>query len=118
MTVTTGNHDQVISHAHDYLARTGLRVLDRSWQSPDGQLDIAAADWHTFVVCDVKTWPRSGNRTPLETVSQARISRLRRLAVAWLNAHGTRFEQIRIDVVGVTFDGTGGTTIEHVKEVG
>ena len=117
MTTTTCTHDQAISHAHGYLAGTGLRVLDRSWQSPDGQLDIVAADRHA-VVCDVRTRPRTRNMAPLGTVSQARISRLRRLAVAWLDAHGTRSGQIRIDTVAVTCDGTGGYTIEHVKAVG
>ena len=37
---------------------------------------------------------------------------------AWLTAHGVRFDQIRIDVVGLLYEGTGGFTIEHVRGVG
>jgi putative endonuclease len=101
-----------------YLEGCGFRILDRNWRCADGEIDIVAVERHTLVVCEVKT--RSGTRygTPLEAVGSAKRRRLRRLAVRWLNAHGVRFEQIRIDVVGLLYEGTGGFTIEHVRGVG
>jgi putative endonuclease len=104
--------------AVDYLASRGLRILDRNWRCAIGEIDIVAVDRHEFVVCEVKT--RSGTRygTPLEAVTRAKLRRLRRLAVAWLNAHGVRFDQIRIDVVGLVREGAGGYVVEHVKGVG
>lgn len=104
--------------AVDYLTGRGFRVLDRNWRCADGEIDIVAVERHSLVVCEVKT--RSGTRygTPLEAVSRAKQRRLRRLAVQWLNAHGVRFEQIRVDVVGLLYEGTGGFTIEHVRGVG
>ena len=104
--------------AVNYLESCGFRILDRNWRCADGEIDIVAVDRHTFVVCEVKT--RSGTRygTPLEAVGRAKRSRLRKLAVRWLTAHGVRFDQIRIDVVGLLYDGTGGFTIEHLRGVG
>jgi putative endonuclease len=104
--------------AVNYLEGCGFRILDRNWRCADGEIDIVAVDRHTLVICEVKT--RSGTRfgTPLEAVGRVKRSRLRRLAVHWLNAHGIRFEQIRIDVVGLLYEGTGGFTIEHVRGVG
>ncbi len=104
--------------AADYLQAEGFRILERNWRCADGEIDIVAVDRHTFVVCEVKT--RSGTRygTPLESVSRLKRSRLRRLAVRWLTAHGVRFDQVRIDMVGVTRDASGGFTIEHVRGVG
>ena len=101
-----------------YLEGCGFRILDRNWRCADGEIDIVAVERHTFVVCEVKT--RSGTRygTPLEAVGRAKQRRLRRLAVRWLNAHGVRFDQIRIDVVGLLYEGSGGFTIEHVRGVG
>jgi hypothetical protein len=29
-----------------------------------------------------------------------------------------RFDQVRVDVVGLVYEGTGGYTIEHLKGVG
>jgi putative endonuclease len=101
-----------------YLEGCGFRILDRNWRSADGEIDIVAVDRQTFVVCEVKT--RSGTRygTPLDAVGRAKQRRLRRLAAQWLNAHGIRFDQIRIDVLGLRCDSSGGFTIEHVRGVG
>ena len=104
--------------AAEYLEAEGFRILARNWRCADGEIDIVAVDRHTFVVCEVKT--RSGNRcgTPLESVSRLKRNRLRRLAVRWLTAHGIRFDEIRVDVVGVAREPAGGLTIEHVRGVG
>ena len=104
--------------AVDYLESCGFRILDRNWRCADGEIDIVAVERHTFVVCEVKT--RSGARygTPLEAVGRTKRTRLRRLAVRWLIAHGIRFDQIRIDVVGLLYEGTGGFTIQHIRGVG
>ena len=103
--------------AVDYLESCGFRILDRNWRCAEGEIDIVAVERHTFVVCEVKT--RSGTRygTPLEAVGRAKRNRLRRLAVRWLTAHGVRFDQIRIDVIGLLYEGTGGFTIQHIRGV-
>jgi putative endonuclease len=104
--------------AVSYLEGRGFRILDRNWRCADGEIDIVAVERHTFVVCEVKT--RSGIRygTPLDAVDRAKRRRLRRLAAVWLSAHGVRFDQIRIDVLGLLRDEVGGFTIEHVRGVG
>jgi putative endonuclease len=104
--------------AVSYLESCGFRILDRNWRCADGEIDIVAVDRRTFVVCEVKT--RSGTRfgTPLDAVGQAKRRRLRRLAAQWLAVHAVRFDQIRIDVVGLLCDAAGGFTIEHVRGVG
>lgn len=100
-----------------YLEQEGFRVLDRNWRCQDGEIDIVATERLSLVVCEVKT--RSGTRygEPIEAVTRAKSKRLRRLAVCWLNAHGIRFEQIRIDVIGLLYEGTGGFTIQHIRGV-
>jgi putative endonuclease len=104
--------------AVSYLESRGFRILDRNWRCADGEIDIVAVERHTFVVCEVKT--RSGTRygSPLDAVGHAKRRRLRRLAALWLSAHGIRFDQIRIDVLGLLRDSTGEFTIEHVRGVG
>ena len=92
--------------AASYLEGLGFRILDRNWRCADGEIDI------------IKT--RSGTRygTPLEAVGRAKQRRLRKLAAIWLSAHGIRFDQIRIDVIGLLADGASGFTVEHVRGVG
>lgn len=104
--------------AADYLTKRGFRILDRNWRCADGEIDIVAVERHSLVVCEVKT--RSGTRfgTPLEAVGRAKLGRLRRLGVKWLQANGVRFDQIRIDVIGLLREGTDDFTVEHVRGVG
>jgi putative endonuclease len=101
--------------AMDYLKGRGLRILDRNWRCAGGELDIVATERHVFVVCEVKTRTGAGYGTPLEAVGRAKQDRLRRLAVAWLSAHGIRFSEIRVDVLGLVPDGAGGFVIEHIR---
>ncbi len=104
--------------AVEYLQRAGMRILDRNWRCAEGEIDIVAAERRALVVCEVKT--RSGVRygTPLEAISRKKRSRLRRLAVRWLIAHGILFDEIRIDVIGVLRSASGEFTVEHVRGVG
>jgi putative endonuclease len=104
--------------AAEHLRRAGFRILDRNWRCADGELDIVAAQRRTLVVCEVKTRSDARFGSPLEAVSRQKRSRLRRLAVRWVIAHGVLFDEIRIDVIGVLRDPAGGFTIEHVQGVG
>jgi putative endonuclease len=104
--------------AAEYLESCGRRILDRNWRSADGEIDIVAVERHVLVVCEVKSRTSVHYGSPLEAVSRAKRARLRRLAVQWLNAHGVRFDQVRVDVVGLVYEGTGGFTIEHIRGVG
>jgi putative endonuclease len=104
--------------AAEYLESCGLRILDRNWRCAAGEIDIVAVERHALVVVEVKSRTGLRHGSPLEAVSRAKRARLRRLAVQWLNAHGVRFDQVRIDVVGLVYDGTGGFTVEHIRGVG
>jgi putative endonuclease len=103
--------------AAEHLERSGLRVLDRNWRCPEGEIDIVAVDRSVLVICEVKTRSDTRYGTPLEAISPRKHSRLRRLAVRWLAAHGVRYDEIRIDVVGVLRAAPGEFTIEHVRGV-
>ena len=104
--------------AAEYLQQAGLQILDRNWRCADGEVDIVAADGRVLVICEVKT--RSGSRygTPLEAVDRRKHTRLRRLAIRWLLAHGLLFDEVRIDVVGVLRTVSGDFTVSHVRGVG
>lgn len=104
--------------AVSYLESCGFRILDRNWRCADGEIDIVAVDRRTFVVCEVKTRTATRYGTPLDAVGHAKQRRLRRLAAQWLCAHGVRFDQVRVDVIGLLRDGDDGFTIEHVRGVG
>jgi putative endonuclease len=104
--------------AMEYLERAGMRILDRNWRCAGGEIDIVAAEGQVLVICEVKT--RSGTRygTPLEAITRAKRTRLRRLAALWLAGHGVLFDDVRIDVIGLISDRSGRYQVEHVRGVG
>jgi putative endonuclease len=104
--------------AADYLEGCGFRVLDRDWRCDGEILSIIAADRRSLVVIDLRVRAGTRHGTPLGVIGSARKQAMRRLAARWLAEHGTRYDQVRIDIVGLLQDGTGGFTIEHMRAVG
>lgn len=110
-----GTHGEDLAVRH--LQEAGLRVIDRNWRCPDGELDIIARDGAALVICEVKT--RSGHDygSPFEAVTAVKAQRLRRLAVRWLVENRMRFEEIRFDVVGVLCAPGERARVEHARGV-
>jgi putative endonuclease len=104
------------------LMRRGWRILDRNWRVRMGEIDIVAMDGSTLVIVEVKAH-RSSNRagpaTPALAVGPQKQRRLRRLASAWLMSRrqGRAFEELRFDVVGITFAPDGSIAgYEHIRD--
>jgi putative endonuclease len=71
-----------------------------------------------LVVCEVKTRSSTAFGPPVAAVSEQKAERLRRLADRWLEEHGVRPPEVRLDVVGVLVPRTGRPQVEHVRGVG
>jgi putative endonuclease len=113
---TLGRYGEEV--AANYLTARGWRVVDRNWRRREGELDLVARpDPGTLVFVEVKT--RSGDACglPEEAVTPRKVARLRRLAGAWMEAHGER-AAVRIDVIAVTTGGAAGRSLRHIEAVG
>lgn len=107
--------DQGEDIACQHLTEQGYQILERNWRCEQGELDIVARQHGWLVFCEVKTRRSERFGSPIEAITQAKAERLRRLAMAWVDAHGGG-GQIRIDVVGVLIQGPV-TTVQHLKAV-
>jgi putative endonuclease len=101
------------------LARN-VRVRYREWGIA-GELDLIALDGSTLVIVEVKSahlGGRAGPERPALAVGPDKQRRLRRLARAWLASEpGIRFQRLRFDVVGVSFDREGQlVAFEHLRD--
>ena len=103
--------------AERYLIEAGLVVLERNWRCPLGEIDIVARDGDCLVVCEVKTRSSAAFGHPLEAVSAAKAARLRRLALAWVEARGVRPTRIRIDLVAVLRAPHGAAEVNYLQAV-
>lgn len=109
-----GPDDQQV--AIDYLQARGFQILDRNWQGSNGLLELVGAERNVFVVFDIRR-PHTRWHRPLHDISYVRQRQLRLLASAWLAAHGKRFDQIRIDVIALTWNRTSGYGVEYAQGV-
>jgi putative endonuclease len=123
----------MVVRAQDVLGKTGEQVAADYLQSckscgpadPQPELaqrgreiDIVAVERRVLVVCEVKSRTSTRYGSPLEAVSRAKRKRLRKFAGAVAEHPRDRFDQIRIDVVGLVYEGADGFTIEHIRGVG
>ncbi|MDR1442797.1 MAG: YraN family protein [Bifidobacteriaceae bacterium] len=110
-----GRYGEAVAAA--YLVLKGWTVVDRNWRCRQGELDLVAQPAPgTLVFVEVKTRTSDNCGVPAAAVTARKLSRLRRLAAAWLAAHDRHAEAVRIDVVAVN-TGPGGRSIEHLEGV-
>lgn len=100
-----------------YLWEAGYEILERNWRCPQGEIDLIASDGDELVFVEVKTRSSLLFGHPLESITLAKLARLRRLAAAWCRAHPGNHDRIRIDAVTVVAPSSGEPAIDHVRRV-
>ncbi len=101
-----------------HLIGTGMTVLDRNWRCRAGEIDLVLRDGVVLVVCEVKTRRGLAYGHPVAAVREAKLERLQRLTLLWIESHDVVAPQVRIDVVGVVQPRFGGPQVEHVRGIG
>ena len=92
----------------------GYTVIDRNWRDGGrGELDLVVERAGLIAFCEVKARRNSEFGHPLEAIDARKLARLRRLAAAWLVAHGRRGVEIRLDAASVL-----GAKVEVVEGIG
>jgi putative endonuclease len=123
MTDTARTHHQAVGRygeriAADHLVAQGMVVLDRNWRCDEGELDLVLREGTTLVACEVKTRTTLDHGTPHEAVTDAKLERLRRLTVRWVEARGVHPAETRVDLVAVLRPLRGRALVEHVRGIG
>ena len=106
------------TYAARHLVARGMVLLDRNWRCEAGEIDLVLREGRVLVVCEVKTRSSTAFGAPVAAVSEQKAERLRRLADRWLEEHGLRPPEVRLDLVGVLVPRTGRPQVEHVRGVG
>jgi putative endonuclease len=101
--------------AAGYLCSRGLRLIERNWRTPHGEIDIIARDGPDLVFCEVKTRRSTRFGVPIEAIVPAKVRRMRRLAALWLASAQVRPREVRFDVVSVIRPPSGAPRVEHLR---
>lgn len=103
------------------LAAASWEILERNARTRYGELDLIALDGRTLVFVEVKAGREGsvyGPERPVLAVDRCKQQRVRRLAAAWMAQHRNlpRYDEIRFDAIGVTFDHAGRVVeVEHIE---
>ena len=87
--------------AADAYRRRGYRIVARNWRCRLGEIDLVIERGGMLVFCEVKSRRGAGFGGGYEAVTRRKQAKLRALAEAFLQAHGSRPQAIRFDVASV-----------------
>jgi putative endonuclease len=89
------------SAAASYLESQGLVILDRNWRNRWCEIDIVARGGETIHFVEVKYRRRTDFGAGYESINYAKANRLRRAALAWVQAH-RHTGGYQIDIVSIS----------------
>jgi len=96
-----------------FLINKGFRIIERNFRCRMGEIDIVARDGNYLVFVEVRTRSRSKYGLALESITRAKIKKLRQLASFYLVRHPQDRLFIRFDVVAVNW--AQDTEITHIE---
>lgn len=101
----------------EHLSGQGYTVLERNWRCEQGEIDLVLQHGDETVFVEVKTRSGTAFGHPFEAITVAKLARLRRLAGAWCEQHGSSRRRIRIDAVAVVAPPGAAPVIEHLEGI-
>jgi putative endonuclease len=96
-----------------YLLSRGMKILERNFRTPVGEIDLIARHGKILVFAEVKTRRSNAFGTPQEAVGAAKQRQIIRAAQWYLGDGKGKGLQPRFDVVAVR-PGPTGALVEHI----
>ena len=91
--------------AAEYLSSSGIKILDRNFRCPLGEIDLVAKDGKTIVFVEVRARQADGICSPEESITMYKRRRLTRAALWYLKQRGLLDSYARFDVVAIRWNG-------------
>ena len=93
--------------ARDFLEKRGYHVIETNYRCPEGEVDIVARHKDYLVFIEVRTKRSLEFGSPEESVTPAKMGRLRATAAHYQQDHDNLPQLWRIDFVAVELDRKG-----------
>ncbi len=93
--------------AQDFLKKCGYHIWETNYRCPEGEIDIIAGHEDFLVFIEVRTKKSLEFGSPEESITAAKMEKLRTIAAHYLQTHDNLPSSWRIDVVAVELDSKG-----------
>ena len=87
--------------ARDFLKKKGYRILETNYRCPEGEIDIVAKQKDCLVFIEVRTKTSLAFGSPEESITAAKMNKLRATAAHFQQTHDNLPPSWRIDMVAV-----------------
>ncbi|NQT05082.1 MAG: YraN family protein [Dehalococcoidia bacterium] len=98
----TGNLGEKL--AAEFIRKQEYVILQTNYRCPEGEVDIVARQKDCLVFVEVRAKRGREFGSPEESITPAKMERLRRVAAHYCQAHDDISDSWRIDVVAVEID--------------
>lgn len=93
--------------AKDFLQKKGYIIIETNYRSPEGEIDIIARHSDYLVFIEVRTKTSREFGSPEESITPAKMARIRATAAHYQQAHSNLPALLRIDVVAIELNPKG-----------
>ena len=97
-----GNAGEI--YAANLLQGKGYIILEHSYKTRLGEIDLIAKDNQTLVFCEVKTRASLKRGHPLEAVNSHKQKQISKVALQYLKQHKLFKNTVRFDAIGLIMD--------------
>jgi len=102
--------------AAEYLCQQGMKIIERNFRTPVGEIDIIARNRKFLVFVEVKTRRSTAFGTPQEAVGARKQRQIIRTAHWYLqNNKNLRF-QPRFDVIAILCQSDAAVEVTHIQD--
>ena len=100
--------------AADFLKKKGMKILERNFRTPFGEIDVITEKNRKLHFVEVKTRRSTKFGKPFEAVNRAKLNHITHSIEFYLKGKDADFE---IDVISVLIKENGEKEIEYIKNV-
>ena len=93
--------------ARDFLRKRGYQIWETNYRCPEGEIDIVARHKDSLIFIEVRTKKSLEFGTHEESITPAKMERLRAVAAHYRQTHNNLPSSWRIDVVAIELDRNG-----------
>lgn len=109
-----GNKGEEI--AVKFLRDKGFSIVEKNYYaSRYGEIDIIALDKNELVFVEVKTRTTNNFGHPLESISQAKLQKMRLAATHYIQENNPKVKGYRLDAIAITLKPD--LDIQHIKNI-
>lgn len=111
----TGSHGESI--AAELLHKNGYSIVERNVRIGRGELDIVACRDGVYHFVEVKTRTGIVYGSAVESLTRSKVSRLSKLAQAYMKGIGSPNCQFSVDLIAIDIDGDGLIESNWIKNI-